>query len=197
MNRQNGNALFLILIAMALFAALSYAVTQAGRGGGNIDREQQKLDQAVSEQCNAAVDYAVNKVKILNGCDSSEISYELPDGDNPNPAAPADKSCHAFHANGGGATPCGAYLGVEYCNLEGLALGEKCVNGDVMYAGTSGGNRIYTTAGDQGTFSWGSGSSVTGASSTSDGKANTDTLVGLVDGGAPYNAANTCRGLGS
>ncbi|MFZ9684855.1 MAG: hypothetical protein ACO3BE_05635, partial [Gemmobacter sp.] len=83
--------------------------------------------------------------------------------------------------------------------LDAASPGARCADGSI-YAGTSGGHRLYTTAADQGQFTWHNGTSnwtETGATSTSDGLANTNTLVALADAGAPYKAAHACRALGS
>lgn len=182
---QNGNALFLILIAVALFAALSYALTQSTRGGGNIDREEQMIAQAVSEQCSASIDYAVNKLTLILGCSTDDINYDI-DSD------AVDKSCHVYEPEGGGAIPCGTDSGE--CDLAALDVGEKCENADIVYAGELSEARLYTTAADRGIFQWSNGG-VTTATSPSDGRANTDILVNIGGPGAPYAAANACHGL--
>tara|TARA_B100000686_G_C16776080_1_gene968569 strand:- start:439 stop:1188 length:750 start_codon:yes stop_codon:yes gene_type:complete len=105
-----GNALFLILIAVALFAALSYAVTNSSRGGSGIDKEQEKLDQAMTQQCSAMIDYGVNKLKVFNGCAAEQISYQLPDGTNQNDNNPSDTNCFLFDPDGADLTACGVYL---------------------------------------------------------------------------------------
>lgn len=110
MKSSNGSALFLILIAVALFAALSYAVTNSSRGSGGIEKEQERIDTAVRQQCVAQVQYGENKLKVLNNCSDSELNYELPDGTNANGDAPADGSCDLFKASGAGLTACGPYL---------------------------------------------------------------------------------------
>ena len=112
---------------MALFAALSYAVTQSGRGGGGIDREQEELDLAVNEQCIGLVEYGENQLKIFNNCADDQISYELPAGGNPNPLAPSDRSCHVFDDAGAGITPCGSFLDVF-----GVPIASSIAFGDTM-----------------------------------------------------------------
>lgn len=187
-----GGALFLILLVVFLFGALSYAITQSGRSSGNIDKEQAMLDQALSEQCDAAVEYGENKLILVNGCLSSEIDFTVED------TTSGDKSCHIFHEGGADVTPCGAYLlASSGCDLGALALGEKCADVDVVYAGMSGGNRIYTNLSTLDLI-WSSfaASTSVGANSTSNGRANTDTILGAGPD-ADYPAAQACRDLGA
>ena len=67
MKSETGNALFLILIAVALFAALSYAVTNSGRGGGSLDREQTELlaAQIVNQAAYLQTNY--DRLRIVGG----------------------------------------------------------------------------------------------------------------------------------
>lgn len=140
----------------------------------------------------AAVNTGVMRLR-MRGC--SVIDYTPPAG-----WGSENHNCHLFHPDGAGVSY--QDLGIDSCTLQGvditaLAIGEAGCG--LVYAGTSGGHRIYTMPADQGAITWNNGSGnwiVTGANSSSDGKANTDLLVGLADIGAPYVAAGTCRALG-
>lgn len=90
---QRGNALFLILIAVALFAALSYAVTRSGRGSGGIDREQALIAASQITQYPAALRTSITRM-IVTGTQVSTLTF-----------APADTTdAGVFSASGGGGT---------------------------------------------------------------------------------------------
>lgn len=188
---KRSNVLFLILIAVALFAALSYAVTRMQRTpGSTIEYEKAKLSQAQIDVYTAQLNQGKTRLELINNCKA--IDYTPPADQ-----IAGDKSCHMFHPDGAGVAYRDMGLGLG-CELLSMAIGENC-NG-LVYAGDLSGNRLYTTAADQGQFTWNKGTSnwtVTGATSMSDGLANTNTLVALADAGAPYNAANACRSLGA
>ena len=106
-NAQAGNVLFIILIAVALFAALSYVASTMMRGGTRIGTE--KAGIYVSEILTYArsMSEAVRILRISNGCMDDGISFErIPfdgsDANYVNGAAPTDFSCHVFHPSGGG-----------------------------------------------------------------------------------------------
>lgn len=94
-NKQSGNVLFLILIAVALFAALSYAVTQSTRGGGGDNVEKDALKASQILQYASTVKYSLDKVKILNGCSLPGIHDDFFGDPVSNPG-----DCNVFDAGG-------------------------------------------------------------------------------------------------
>jgi hypothetical protein len=104
---QHGNVLFLILIAVVLFAALSYAVTQSSRtGGGDAGRETNLIGSAEVTQYPAAIKTSIVRM-IING-----ISYEQLKFNPPSDFAGlgSELTEGVFHPVGGGAAyaPAGA-----------------------------------------------------------------------------------------
>lgn len=100
---EDGNVLFLILIAVVLFAALTYAVVDSNRGG-ETDVSKEKGELSAGEILNkvTAMQTVITRLMIANGCDDVNISFEnavVAGYDNDD--APDDNSCHVFNVSGG------------------------------------------------------------------------------------------------
>jgi hypothetical protein len=188
MEPQRGNVLFLILIAVALFAALSYAVTQStNSGGANTSKEQAKLDRAELENYMAALQTGIMRLTIVRGCDTVDFTP-------PAEWVAGKKSCHLFHPDGAGVNY--RDFGFDFCPdgtpLTDLNIGNSC--GGLVYIGESGGNRIYAASTDNGSIKWKIENTTTPGTDTSDGLSNTDILVADA---VEHPAANSCRSLGT
>mgnify|MGYP003393792149 CR=1 FL=1 len=96
---QRGNVLFLILIAVALFAALSYAVTNASRGQGkNSNDDEVKLDAARIVQDCGTLRQSV--LRFMTTSDKSADIIEMNDG--VDPAVPCRTGVNCLFAAKGG-----------------------------------------------------------------------------------------------
>lgn len=96
---ERGNVLFLILIAVALFAALSYAVTQSTRSGsGTADKEKSLLSSASMTQYPTALRTSIIRM-VLGGTDVTDIVFDAPAGF----SGVSDLAAAVFHPTGGGA----------------------------------------------------------------------------------------------
>lgn len=100
---EKGNVLFYILIAVALLAALSFAVSQSGRGNVNkLSEDKARIYATDMIEYGNIIASAVGQLR-LRGCSKNEINFENNiSAGYTNPNAPADKSCDVFNINGGG-----------------------------------------------------------------------------------------------
>lgn len=110
MKQQNGNALFIILIAIALFGGLTYAMSQSNSGSADIDDERLTLNAAEIAQIASTIESTVKELMAVNGCTDTQISFAYDsDGDGDvdasdnywNNSAPANGMCNVFGENGG------------------------------------------------------------------------------------------------
>jgi hypothetical protein len=188
-SRESGNVFFFIILGIVLFAALSYTVVNTSDGGSTslLTENQAKLSQGEIDAYYADMRAGLTQLQ-LEGC--SSIDYTPPADQ-----VAGDKSCHLFHPDGGGVV----YIdfGDGFCSngrkWADLEIGEGCDN--IVYAGTSGGNRLYTTVSDMGLFSWGPSGQTANTPSYTDGLGNTNTIMALADSSS-YLAASNCRALG-
>lgn len=96
---SKGNALFLILIAVFLFAALSYAVTHTSQGGKNATSTENTLMAQQILDYVTMVNSAINEMMVVNGVSISLLSFEWPSGTN------ANQFCITYPSQCGGVDP--------------------------------------------------------------------------------------------
>ena len=138
-NEERGNVLFLILIAVALFAALSYAVTQSTRGGGDADNETSLISSASLTQYPASLKTTLLRMQISDGVASTRVEFNPP-SDSSN-CTDSGANC-IFNSAGGGAS-----YQTAPSNVAGGASWIFNSNNDIHDVGTnSGGTPTAATA---------------------------------------------------
>ncbi|MAM34830.1 MAG: hypothetical protein CMH28_07125 [Micavibrio sp.] len=109
---ERGNVLFLILIAVVLFAALSYAVTRSTQSSGNINEEEASLAASQITQYATLINQSVIRLKAISGCSDTDISFhydsngngtlETDGSDNYYNNTVTNNDCYVFHPDGAG-----------------------------------------------------------------------------------------------
>lgn len=103
---EQGSVFFIIFIGIALFAALSFVVSNMMREGSPDMVTRQKAQLTADEIVDyaRAVREAAQSVQISNACSDTEVSFTSAAGDAYEHASER-QDCQIFHALGAGMTP--------------------------------------------------------------------------------------------
>ncbi len=101
---ESGNILFIILVAIALFGALSFAVSNMMRSGNAEAITEQKASILADEILAYARDIrqTVQNLRISNQCENEDISFENSTVSGYEHSPVARDECKVFHPDGGG-----------------------------------------------------------------------------------------------
>ena len=130
MRNSSGNILFLLLIGIALFAALSFAAMD--KTGSNDQMEIEKATVEATELIQYArnLTTAYRRLRITNECQPEDINFDHADWiagtPGTNTASPADKRCHLFDENGGKAVFKPYFYQDFEADINFLGLGNYC-----------------------------------------------------------------------
>ncbi len=103
---ENGNVLFLILIAVALFAALSYAVTQSSRSSGDgVSKDTAKLYASQILQHAASVEQAITRMRVIDRVPEWGIDFSSSGTSATANASCTGSHCRIFSDKGGSVAP--------------------------------------------------------------------------------------------
>lgn len=150
---QRGNILFLILLAVVLFAALAYAVTQSMRGGGRDAGDESARTMAASIiQFAALVENEVSRKMLVDSVKERELAFDStvykrytdPASNWPNNPNCASNRCRIF-ASAGGSVPEQTFekatlpwtSSTTYASSRSLQGYPRIARGDVVNVGTS------------------------------------------------------------
>ncbi|PZO88480.1 MAG: hypothetical protein DI626_01670 [Micavibrio aeruginosavorus] len=160
MNKESGNALWLILIAIFLLGGLTVLLSRTGsqtEDTGNAEQMQIVASNILGYA--ASIEQGIQTL-LMRGCSENEISFwydsnkdgtENSSDDYYNPNAPSDRTCHIFSTTGAGLNyqDMGAKIGVANQMLFGTATVGRAIKGigndnktDLyLHIGTSGGTK--------------------------------------------------------
>jgi len=103
----HGNVLFIIFIAIGLFAALSSAIFSGiGEVSDTRDKDELRLQTVELIQYGGKVKRTIERLQAINGCSDSQLDFSNPQTDPAiwnyaNPRSPVDGRCAVFGAQGG------------------------------------------------------------------------------------------------
>lgn len=148
LKRSDGNALFIILIAVVLFAALTYAITSSSRSKGDIALEKASLEVSRMLAYTASLRATVMRMSVTNGVAGDAVMYNNNVYTNNSGAkkltlgTPANPAAYVFHPQGGGLTAQSfeAMSSTESCSYGGCVSGGYAQPGhaDFYYAKITG-----------------------------------------------------------